>query len=277
MLLPAFAFFLLTFAVPMAIVGRLSFYETNFAGNTWVGVLNYVNAVRDSYFVKSFGNALILVALICPLSIVASYTIASFLSGFNSKVQAAGRFIIYIPGLASGIVMALLWKWLLHKAGLVNQFTALVGIPAVPWLTEVWPSRFSLAMIALMSGLGGNVIMFSAAMQQMSKELRDAAMIDGCSERMYKRHIVRPLMTPTVLLLLLLSIVGMMQMWETVYILWDNGGPEGGISSPVYEIFLTAFEFGKKGYAAAKGIILMAVIAVILVVKQRVERWVGYE
>jgi ABC-type sugar transport system permease subunit len=66
----------------------------------------------------------------------------------------------------------------------------------------------------------------------------------------------------------------MMQIWETVYILWENGGPESGMASPVYEIFMTAFQFGKQGYAAAKGVLLMVVIAVVLVVKQRVEKWV---
>jgi multiple sugar transport system permease protein len=274
MLVPAGAFFLLTFAVPMFIVGRLSLFETNYAGDIFVGLANYVNAIKDGFFTKSFLNAMIMVVLICPLAITLSYTIASFLLSFNNKVQAAGRFIIYIPGLASGIVMALLWKWILHKAGLLNLLTATTGIPAVSWLTELWPSRFALAMIVLTSGLGGNVIMFSAAMHQMSGELKDAAMIDGCTDRQYKRHIVRPLMMPTILLLLLLSIVGMMQIWETVYILWENGGPESGMASPVYEIFMTAFQFGKQGYAAAKGVLLMVVIAVVLVVKQRVEKWV---
>jgi multiple sugar transport system permease protein len=274
MLLPAGAFFLLTFAVPMVIVGRLSLFETNYAGDIWVGLGNYVNAIKDKFFQKSFVNAMVMVVMICPLAVTLSYTIASFLLSFNEKVQAAGRFIIYIPGLASGIVMALLWKWMLHKAGLINLLTGLMGVPAIPWLTEVWPSRFALLLIVLMGGLGGNVIMFSASMHQMSKELRDAAMIDGCTDRQYKRHIVRPLMMPTILLLLLLSIVGMMQIWETVYILWENGGPESGIASPVYEIFMTAFQFGKQGYAASKGILLMVVIIVVLAIKQRVEKWV---
>lgn len=273
MVLPAGVLFFLTFAAPMFIAGRLSFFQTSYMGDVFVGLGNYVGAVKDHFFTQSFVNALVMVVLTVPAAIVCSYSIASFLTSFDRKVQGIGRFLMYIPGLASGIIMALLWKWFLAKTGLVNQLTAMVGLPSVSWLTEVWPSRFSLAVIVLTSGLGGNIILFSASMHQMSKELHDAAMIDGCSERQYKRHIVRPLMMPTVLLLLLLSIVGMMQIWETVYILWENGGPEGGISSPVYEIFLTAFQFGKQGYAAAKGVLLMAVIAGILAIKQQVEKW----
>jgi multiple sugar transport system permease protein len=165
--------------------------------------------------------------------------------------------------------MALLWEWFLHRKGLINSAFGL----SIPWLTEKWPSRLSLVMINLTGGLGANTILFSAAMHQLSKELKDAAMIDGASERQYKRYIVRPIMMPTVLLLLLLSIVGMMQIWESIYILWQNGGPEGSMASPVYEIFMTAFQFGKQGLAAAKGVILMLVIATILFIKQRLEKW----
>ena len=78
---------------------------------------------------------------------------------------------------------------------------------------------------------------------------------------------------PTILLALLLLIVGIMQMWETIYVLTGEGGPGGSTASPAYDIFQTAFRFGRQSYAAAKGIILMFVIASILILKKQVERW----
>jgi ABC-type sugar transport system permease subunit len=123
-----------------------------------------------------------------------------------------------------------------------------------------------------MGGIGSLTIMFSASMSQIPVELHDAAVADGASERQYRRLVVWPMMTPMVLLVLMLAIIGMMTIWETIYVLWQSGGPEGGISSPVYEVFMTAFMFGRQNLAAAKGFILTLVIAAILWAKTRVER-----
>ena len=273
MLLPAIGFFLLTFAAPLVIVGRLSLLDANYITETWVGFRNYARAFSDTYFLKSFVNAFVFVGLIVPPLVVLSYTTASYLSGFRERVQSALRFVLFIPGLASGVVMTLLWRWLLQKEGLINLILATAQIPPVPWLIEAWAARLSVMFISLASGIGGTVILFAASMHALPLELRDAARIDGASDRDYKRYIIRPLMVPTILLVMLLNIVGVMQMWETPYVLFQTGGPEGSTASPVYEIFMTAFLFNKQGSAAAKGVLLMTVIAALLMVKQRVERW----
>lgn len=274
MLLPAMGFFLLTFAAPLIIAGRLSFFQADYVRETFVGFRNYAKAFTDRYFLKSFVNAFAFVVLIAPALIVLSYSTASWLSGFHARVQSVARFVLFVPGLSSGIIMTLVWRWLLQKVGLINGVLAMLSIEPVPWLTEAWAARVSVSLITLVSGVGGTVILFAASMHSIPVQLRDAARIDGASERDYRRYIIRPLMVPTILLVLLLQVVSVMQMWETMYVLFEGGGPEGAAASPVYEIFMTAFLFGKQGYAAAKGVLLMVVIAAILVVKQRVERWV---
>jgi ABC-type sugar transport system permease subunit len=275
MLLPAGMFFLLSFLGPMVLVGRLSLFQTDYVTTSFIGSQNYVTAFQDKYFLKSFVNSFIFVGMTAPLMIFAAYKIASLLARFPAKVQSAGRFIIYIPGLMSGLIITLLWGWLLGRNGLVNMSLSTVGITAVPWLSEAWPARMTISIMSVSSGVGGFVILFAAYMKSIPKELRDAATVDGASDRQYRRHIVWPIMVPTVLLALLLLITGIMQMWESVYVLFGKGGPEGSAASPVYEIFLTGFKFGKQGLAAAKGVILMFVIAAILLVKQRVEKWVS--
>ena len=272
MLLPAIVLYLLAFAGPLVMVGRLSLFQTNYITSVFVGGANFVKAVTDHYFLKSFVNAFIFVGMMTPPIIIGSYLIASFLMGFDKKTQAVGRFVIYIPGLTSGLIMGLLWGWLLLREGLVNGFIVALGGQAVSWLSEPWTARMSMALMSVSSGLGGYVIMFAAYMHSIPLELHDAAMIDGASERQYKRFIVRPILMPAIMLCLLLAIVGILQIWESVYVLMGEGGPEGSASTPVYEIFLTAFRFGKAGLAAAKGLILLVVIAAILFVKQRVEK-----
>jgi ABC-type sugar transport system permease subunit len=222
-------------------------------------------------------NVFWFVLMIAPISIVSSYWVASFLTGFGKKMQAAGRFICYVPSLTSGLVMSMLWSWLLLREGLINQFLAAVGIAAVPWLAIPWSARVSMAMVTLSSGAGVFVILFSAAMLTIPQELHDAALIDGVSERQYRRYIVRPILMPTILLALLLTIVGTMQMWESIYVLTGEGGPLGSTATPAYNIFQTAFMFGQSGFAAAKGILLTLVIAAIVVAKRKLEQGIEQE
>lgn len=276
MLAPAIFFYVLGFAAPLAIAIRLSFFESNYVFESFVGLKNYLAMFGDRYFRTSFINSFIFVGMITPPLVIVPYWIASLLSEFGERFQSAVRFILYLPALVSGVVIALLWRWMLHGDGLVNGMLASLGLPGIPWLTEAWPARFSVAMISVMGGIGGTVLIFAAAIHGLNPELRDAARIDGASERQYKRHIMRPMMMPIVLLVVLLNIVGIMQIWELSYVLFQSGGPEGATASPVYEIFMTAFMFAKQGYAAAKGIALTLVIAAILIIKRKVERWAGY-
>jgi ABC-type sugar transport system permease subunit len=275
MLIPATALFIISFAWPMVLVGRLSLFKSDYVTSQFVALQNYSTAFTDRYFIKSFVNSFWFLLMTCPLLLVASYKITSLLSDFNEKVQSAGRFILYIPALASGLIMGLLWEWLLLRNGLINSVLSLIGIGGVPWLSEAWPARISISLISAIAWLGGNVILFSSSMHSIPKELKDASIVDGASRGQYKRYIVLPLMIPTLTLALLLSITGVMTIWETIYVLTEGGGPEGSTATPVYEIFMTAFRFGKHGLAAAKGVILMIVVGVILLIKQRIEKWVG--
>ena len=276
MIAPAGIFFLLSFAVPLIMVGRLSLFSTDYMRMEFVGLANFANALRDQYFLKSFVNVGVFVLFIAPLGLLIAYQIALFLQRFGRRTQAAGRFICFVPSLTSGLVMGLLWQWLLMREGLINGFLSHAGLPIVPWLGQPWPARVSVALVALSAGPGTFVILFSAAILAIPQELREAAIIDGATERQYRRWVIRPLLMPTVLLALLLTIVGTMQTWESIYVLFDTGGPKGSTATPVYEIFMTAFMYGRAGYAAAKGLILLVVVAAIVLVKQRLEAWMGF-
>jgi len=274
MLVPVVILYLYSFLAPMALVGRLAFYSSDYVKSEFVGFRNFADAFRDKYFVKSFENSFWFILLIVPFKLALSYSVASFLTGFSKKIQSVGRFLLYVPSLTSGLIMTLIWAWFLRRDGLINQFLILAGLPAVPWLALSWTARFSVAMIIIASGIGMAVIIFCASMLSVPKELHDAALVDGASEKQYKRNILLPIMVPTILLVVLLQIVGVMTMWETIYVLTGTGGPGGSTASPVYDVFQTAFRFGKQSYAAAKGIILMFVIAGILLVKRQIEKFV---
>lgn len=273
MLTPATALYALCFVAPVIVAVRLSLFKSNYITSTFVGFANYVKMFSDYYFIKSFGNAFILVLFIVPPLLFLAYHIAAHIADFSSRTQSALRFIFFIPGLASGIIMALIWRWILHIDGLINQLLMLAGLQPVLWLINAWPARVSVALIQVITVVGGNVLLLSAIICGLPAELRDAALIDGCNARKYRKYIIRPYLLRTILLIALLNIIGVMQIWETSYVLLPAGGPEGSTASPVYEIFLTAFMYRHQGYAAAKGVVLAVVIATMIAAKQRIETW----
>ncbi len=274
---PAMVFYLLSFAAPLLMVGRLSLFSMEAGRSVFVGLANYASALTDTYFLISFINVGIFVALIAPLGVGIPYWLALFLQRFSRRTQSMGRFVAYVPSLASGLVLALLWQWLLKRGGLINEILLYVGLPEVAWMGHPWPARIAVAMVALSGGSGVFVILFSAAIMAIPHELREAATIDGATERQYRRMVLRPLLMPTVLLALLLTISGTIQTWEVIYVLFRNGGPYGSALTPVYDVFTTAFRYGRPNLGAAKGMVLLVVIALVVVLQRQIEAWAGAE
>ena len=270
---PAVLLWGLTFAAPLVIAVRLSLFDADYLTSVFVGLGNYTKMIGDKYFVKSFMNSFWLVLFIVPPQIFIAYNVAAHISDFSDRTQAALRFVFYVPGLAAGVIMALIWRWFLALDGLINQLFAMVGIGPVRWLIDAWPARAGVSLIQVVQTVGGNILILSATLCGLPSELRDAAMIDGANARAYRRYIMRPYLMRTLLMITLLDIVSVMQIWEVSYVLFRFGGPEGAVASPVYETFRTAFIYGEKGYAAAKGLMLAIVIASIIAAKQRIEAW----
>jgi len=277
MLIPALLFYTFSFVGPIGMVVRLSLLKTDYINTEFVGIQNFVAAVTDPYFQKSFVNAFIFVLFILPPTVIIATLISLLLMDFHPRFQSVARFMVYIPSLTSGYIIALLWKWILQRDGLINYGLSLFGIEEIPWLFLPWASRVAISLIDIVSSIGGNVILLSAAVAAIPIDLQDAAQIDGCTNVQYKRHVVLPLLMPMILLITLLMIVGIMKIWSTLYILTPDGGPEGATASPVYELFLTAFRNSKHGLGAAKGIILLFVIGGIIFFQHRVQKWVRGE
>lgn len=255
--------------------GRLSLYTMNLGRESFVGLANYARALQDTDFAKSFGNVFWFVLFIAPPSILIPYWLALLLQHFGRKMQSAGRFIAYVPTLTTGLIMALLWRWLLQRSGLLNSALVWMGLPEVSWMGEPWPARVGVAMAALSGGSGMFVILFTAAILSIPTELREAAAIDGATAGQYRRMVLRPLLMPTILLALMLTIVGTLQAWESIYVLYPSGGPYGAAATPVYDIFMTAFMYSRPQLGAAKGVLSLLVIAAVVAVQRRVEALAG--
>jgi|2_EtaG_2_1085320.scaffolds.fasta_scaffold00581_13 ABC-type sugar transport system permease subunit len=274
---PAAILYIYSFVSPLALAAWRSLFANDAGTQVFVGLENYVRALKDPHFRQSFFNVGWLLLLIAPLGIGIPYTVAVLLQNFGKKMQSVSRFMVYVPHLTAGLIMALLWRWLLERDGLLNAMLGHVGIPGLAWMGEPWPARLSVAMVSLSSGYGPFVILYSAVILAIPRELKEAATIDGATAGQYRRMILRPILTPTLLLTLMLMIVGILQMWESIYVLFPTGGPKASVATPVYNIFLTTFMYSRSNLGAAKGLLALVVIASVVAIQRRIEAISGVE
>lgn len=271
LVLPAMGFFLLFPAAATYLVGHLSLFKTDYVTTQFVGVLNYVTILSDVRFWRAMANGLIYSAMIVPMMLVSLVTVSLLASDFSTRVQNAVKFAVYIPVLGSGVIIANVWKWIYAKEGLANWLLSLVGMGPLPWLNDIVLAKFSVSLMFVSTLMGAYLIIMLASIISVPKQLIEAARIDGASGIQVKFRIIMPIIAPTVALCAMLLFISSMQMWEFVFQL-TSGGPAGGTATPVFDIYETAFTYGRYGLASAKSLVLMVVILLAVWAQKRIER-----
>lgn len=252
----------------------------------WVGLRNYENIFfNDDRFWKALENTFWMVGVKTPIVIVAALAIAILLN-LDQPGERFFRAIIYFPNILSGVAAIFLWQWILAPNGLFNQGLASLGIRGPAWFTDPAWTKPGLIVMGLW-WIGGSVLIYLASLKGIPKTLYEAAEIDGASWWTKTRFITLPMLSPTTFFLVVTSIIGTFQMFETAFIisgtLSDEGGP--GRSMLFYVLYLYNRAFGKvgvgglqMGYASALAWILFIIIlAVTLVQLWFAKRWVYYE
>lgn len=158
--------------------------------------------------------------------------------------------------------MTMIWVWLLHPTGVINQ------VIGGQWLGSNPEAFFAISAIVVSVDLGMTIIIYMAAMTTIDGDLYDAAKIDGCNERQEDWYITRPLIAPTVAFIFFIKIVGISQIWLYPYIL-TGGGPNYGTNTAILEIYLQAFAYGEYGFASAIGVLFAIIVGTIGYLQRR--------
>jgi len=271
-LIPSVVLFLAFPFLATYLVGHLSLFDTNYVTTRFVGFGNYVKLITDPTFWKSMCNAIIYCAMIIPAVVVVALVLSILISDYRPRVQNTFRIIFYIPGFAAGMIIANVWKWIYnYQFGLANWLIGLVGIKPVMWLASQYYAMMAVSIMIVLATMGGTLMLYSAAIMAIPHEVLEQSRVDGASWLQTKVRIVVPMIMPTVLLSIVIIMIGTMQMWEFIYQL-TYGGPAGGTASPVFDIWLTAFTYGKYGLASAKSLVLLVVILAMALIKRQIEK-----
>jgi multiple sugar transport system permease protein len=249
----------------------LSFFNTDLL-ETWkfIGLQNYTNLANDSLFWNALRVTFVYTILAVPFGTAIALVIAVLL---NQKIRPLGfwRTVYYLPALVSGVAVAVLWGWVLDPDyGLLNTALHWVGIPGPRWLlSEFWVLP-GIVLIALW-GAGANMLLYLAGLQSIPTQLEEAARIDGANRWHLFRHITLPLLTPTLLFLLIVETIRSFQSFDFFYQMMAALPVPGAKVVTIY-LYEQGFKSFNLGYAAAIGMLLFAIIFVLTLLQFRATR-----
>ncbi len=242
----------------------------------FVGLRNFRFLLDDQIFWKSLRVTLTYTVVFVPLQLAFSLVLALLL---NVRVPSMGtiRTIYYLPSILPTVVTGLVWIWLFNvDFGLINFFLfKLAGIRGPNWLgSERWV--MSAVILSGLWGLGGGVIIFLAALQNVPGELYEAAELDGASLWGRFWNVTIPMISPVILYNLMIAMILSLQVFTRIYVL-TRGGPNYGSYFYNLYVYENAFSFFKLGLASAQAWILFVLILLLTVVALRTSgRWVHY-
>ena len=264
LLLPAILLFLFFFIIPVVQSMWLSFTDSYGMKTSYqfVGLENYKEAFGDRSFTKTISNTIQYAAITVVLGNLLSLVLALLL---DAKIRCRNLFrtFFFIPNIMSLLVVGYIWSFV-YKQVLPDIFATLnLGKIAVLGNkdTVVW----ALAAVGIWNCAGYYMVIYIAALQGISEDIVEAARIDGASMRQVLRYVKLPLISPTILTCVILSVSSHMKVFELPYTM-TSGGPVGASSTMVYQIYMTAFNANRNGYAAAQSIVLFVMIGLISLV-----------
>jgi len=262
---------LVFFIVPTVFSFWLMFTDYRFMrpGMKFVGLDNFRRLFEDSVFYDALKNTAVFLASV-PVSMLLAFIVAVILNRYV-YVKNLLRALYFMPYITSGVAIAFVWMLLFQPSmGPINAFLRAIGVENPPgWLSTTSSAMYAIDIIWIWFMLGYNMIIYLAALQEISPELLEAAKIDGAKTWQTVRRIIWPLVSPTSFMLLVTGLIMTMKTFGIIQAT-TQGGP--GSSTTILSLFVyqNAFRYYEMGYASAISWMLFMIILVITLVQ-----WVG--
>jgi len=270
-------------AYPIFASARYSFTDFNlFQPPHGVGLDNYKAMLTDDRLLKSLVNTLYLTVIGVPLSIVIGLGGAHILN-LPVRGRPLFRALVYLPTIVPVVVGGYLWRWLLNaQYGFVDWVLGVFHIPAPLWLEDPNWTKPAIIMMSLWT-VGGTMVIYLAALQEVPVELHEAAAIDGAGAWGRFRYITWPSLTPVTLFQIIVTTIAFLQIFTQPYLLTQtrlnssSGGPDDSMLSYTMYLFQNAFVNLKMGYASAMAWILFLItLAITALLLLSSKKWVHY-
>jgi raffinose/stachyose/melibiose transport system permease protein len=268
---PAILLFLAFVILPVLMAGYYGFFKWKGFGppTNFVGFRNYTIIFKDA----AFHDALLHNGFIVVMSLILQGPVAIILALLlNQKMAGRGivRVLIFVPYVVSEVIVGTGWSLMLQTNGAVNGILTKLGLPNADWLSDPKVALWSLMLIISWKYIGFAVILFLAGLQSIPEELFEAASIDGATYWQTQRRITLPLLGPTLRIWAFLSIIGALQLFDLVYIIWGQYvAATAGTSTMATYMVSNGRNAGNYGFGNAVAVVLFLISLVIALVYQR--------
>ena len=269
--------FLLFMIVPMGISLYYSFCKYDILSPpVFTGLDNFVTMFQDETFYKAIGVTFYFALVSVPLRLVFALIVAMLLLK-NSKMSGFYRAAYYLPSIIGGsVAVAILWKRMFATDGVVNRLLGAVGIETTfAWLGNTKTAIWVLILLAVWQ-FGSSMLIFLSALKQISKELYEAAEVDGANGIQKFFRITLPLLTPTIFFNLVMQMINGFLAFTQSYIITQGKPMNSTLFYTVY-MYQQSFEFYNTGYGAALAWVMLAIIGAITLLLFATKKFWVYE
>ncbi|TAK21467.1 MAG: sugar ABC transporter permease [Chloroflexota bacterium] len=255
--------------IPAAATAVLSLFQWDvLTPPRYLGLANYSRLLTDSEFGQVMRTTLVFVGATVVPGVALALALGMAVVG-PEPIPRVARVALLVPVCASSIGVSLIWRTVLNTDfGPLNAMLSVVGISAIPWLSDGFWSMVAMAGVAIWKGIGYDVAIVVAGLRLMPSHVFEAAALDGASAWQRVRHVALPLMTPTIVFLTVIGMVRSAHSFDIAFAL-TGGGPARATTTAPLLIYQRAFQFFDMGYAAAMAWVLLLAIALVLIARPR--------
>ncbi|RKK02168.1 ABC transporter permease subunit [Pseudoroseomonas wenyumeiae] len=245
-------------------------YELGAAAISWVGFDNFAELLRDAGFMTSLRNTVVYVGLVTPGSIAGALLLALLIEA-GTRGRTFFRAVFFLPVVSLTVAMAAAWQYLLHPTiGPLNAMLRMLGMAGPEWLSSSSTVLLSLAAIGIWENLGFNLVLFLAGLTAIPRELYAAAEVDGAGSGWERFRLVTwPMLGPTTLFVLTITMIRAVRVFDTVAVL-TQGGPNKASDVLLFSIYEEGFSYFRLGYAAAITLVFLAIVLALMWLQTRV-------
>ena len=269
--------FLLFMIVPMGISLYYSFCKYDILSPpVFTGLDNFVKMFQDETFFKAIGVTFYFALVSVPLRLIFALVVAMLLLK-NSRMSGFYRAAYYLPSIIGGsVAVAILWKRMFATDGVINRLLGMVGIETTfAWLGETRTAIWVLILLAVWQ-FGSSMLIFLSALKQISRELYEAAEVDGANGIQKFFRITLPLLTPTIFFNLVMQMINGFLAFTQSYIITQGKPMNSTLFYTVY-MYQQSFEFYNTGYGAALAWVMLAIIGAITQILFATKKFWVYE
>jgi multiple sugar transport system permease protein len=245
----------------------LAFSNMDLGGEiNWVGLDNFRHMADDQLFWKALTVTLIYTLIAVPLVIAVSIGLALLVRRAFAGVRFF-RSVFFLPVITSLVLAGVIFIWIFNDDGPVPSLMSALGIPTGSWLTSSTLALPAVAIVAAWGRFGFDMLVVLARLNEIPRELEEAALIDGAGPWQRFRHLILPQLRSVVFFLVVIETIASFQVFDAVYIM-TAGGPVNSTYTLGYMLYDQAFKFFNFGYSAAVSMVLFVVVLIFTIIQR---------